>query len=399
MPPRLLTRDFNLLVAAHLLQALGWSTMLLLPLYLSFLGGSRATIGVVVASAAVGGLLLRPAVGWSLDRWGRKPTLVVGTIVMVIAMVGMALVTSVGPLIIGLRVLFGAGTGALFTGYFTLATDLIPASRRTEGIALFGISGLVPLAVNPLAEQLGVSGADIRWFLPAMGGLLLLSLIPLAMVREGTTHRSTTPLSLRYVLAELRRPVLWPVWVATMVFASLVVLFMSFASVTAQSRGIGSPASFWWTYAVGAIAVRLFGARLPDRLGPHNLVIPALGIEVAGALLLASAHDATLFQLAGLLGGFGHGIGFPVLTSQVATRVPDSVRGSAMAMFTGLWDVSFLAAPPILGLAADRWGDAAMFSGSATLALIALTLWVIVEHRLGREPEVEAVHGANSRIS
>ena len=38
---RLLTRDFNLLVVAHLLQAVGWSSMLLLPLYLSALGGTR----------------------------------------------------------------------------------------------------------------------------------------------------------------------------------------------------------------------------------------------------------------------------------------------------------------------------------------------------------------------
>ncbi len=360
--------------------------MLLLPLYLTFLGGSRATVGVVMASAAFGGLLLRPAVGVSLDRWGRKPTLVVGTLVMVVAMVGMAMVTSVGPLIIGLRVLFGAGTGALFTGYFTLATDLIPSSRRTEGIALFGISGLVPLAVNPLAEQLGVGGADIRWFLAAMGGVLLLSLVPLALVTESRSYRPAKPLALREILAELRRPALWPAWLATLVFATLVVLFMAFASVTAQARGIANPASFWWTYALGAIGIRVFGARMPDRLGPRNLVAPALGIEIAGVLVLAAAHDSTGFQLAGLLGGLGHGIGFPVLTSQVATRVPDSVRGSAMAMFTGLWDVGFLAAPPILGLAADRWGDATMLAGSATVAVAALALWSVVEHRLGGRP-------------
>ncbi|MCO4761054.1 MAG: MFS transporter [Myxococcales bacterium] len=381
--PRLLTRDFNLLVAAHLLQAVGWSTMLLLPLYLAFLGGSRLAIGVVMASAAVGGLLLRPAVGWSLDRWGRKPTLVVGTLTMVVAMVGMALVDSVGALIIGLRVVFGAGTGALFTGYFTLATDLIPDSRRTEGIALFGISGLVPLAINPLSEVAGVSGSDIRWFLPVMGGLLLLSLVPLAMVNESKDFRLPSPPPWRAVLAELRRPALWPAWLATLVFASMVVLFMSFASVTAQARGLSNPSSFWFTYALGAVGIRLFGARMPDRLGPANLVIPALGIEVAGALVLATATDASTFQLAGLLGGLGHGIGFPVLTSQVATRAPAHLRGSALALFTGLWDLSFLATPPLLGLVADRWGDSTMLSGTATFALIAMGLWVLMEHRLG----------------
>lgn len=381
---RLLTRDFNLLVLAHLLQAVGWSTMLLLPLYLSALGGSRAAIGTVMAAAAVGGIALRPVVGVALDRWGRKPTIGVGTVVMVLAMAGMALVDRVGPLIVGLRVVFGAGTGALFTGYFTLATDLIPASRRTEGIALFGISGLVPLAVNPLAERLGVVGTDIRWFLAAMSGVLLLSLLPLRAVRERPRPPVGEGPGLRDVLAGLRRRSLWPAWLATVVFASLVVLYMAFASVTAEARGLGHPASFWWTYALGAIAVRLFGARMPDRVGPSNLVVPALGIEIAGVLVLAGAHDAAHLQLAGLLGGVGHGIGFPVLTSQVATRVPETMRGAALSLFTGLWDVSFLLAPPALGLVADRHGDAAMLTGAALVAVVALALWALLEHREGR---------------
>ena len=65
-------------------------------------------------------------------------------------------------------------------------------------------------------------------------------------------------------------------WLATVVFAGLVGVFMAFATVTAQSRGVANPAWLWFTYAAGAIGVRLLGAWVPDRIGPANLIAPAV---------------------------------------------------------------------------------------------------------------------------
>lgn len=146
--PPLVTKSFLLLVLGHFLQGLGWSSMLLLPLYLDHLHASRAEVGAIMAMASVGGLTARPLVAWALDRVGRRPTLLAGTALMSLGMVLLALATDVGPLVYGVRLLFGLGQGAVFTGYFTVAADLVPEARRTEGLALFGLSGLVPLAIT-----------------------------------------------------------------------------------------------------------------------------------------------------------------------------------------------------------------------------------------------------------
>ena len=53
-------------------------------------------------------------------------------------------------------------------------------------------------------------------------------------------------------------------------------------------------------------------------------------------MALASAHTDQGFLIGGLLCGIGHGYCFPVLTSQVVTRAPDNMRGTALALFTGL---------------------------------------------------------------
>src|SRR5262245_1430759 len=112
--------------------------MLLLPLYLAFLGASRTEIATIMAMAAIGSVVSRPISAWALDAAGRKKTLVIGTFVMVLPMLGFGFVTEVSWLAYVLRLIMGAGVGALWTGYFTFATDLIPIPRRTEGIALFG---------------------------------------------------------------------------------------------------------------------------------------------------------------------------------------------------------------------------------------------------------------------
>ncbi|MCB9681680.1 MAG: MFS transporter [Alphaproteobacteria bacterium] len=377
-------------MGAHFLQALGFSSMVLLPPYLETLGADRSTIGAVMATAAVGGLVTRPIVGWALDRVGRKPTLTAGTLLLVAGMLLLGGVDRVGPLVIVARLLAGAGVGTLFTGYFTLASDLVPEARRTEGLALFGVSGLVPLVVNPLATRLGVDASGVRWFLPLVGGAILLSLLLLRGVPEVRAHAAQARPSLAEVGAALRRRGLWSVWVADAVFSSLVATFMAFCLVVAGRAGIPQAADLWFAYALGASGVRLLGATLPSRLGPSRVLAAALLCYVGAIALLGASADRATLLASGLLAGVGHGYAFPVLTAQVVTRAPLALRGSAMSMFTGLWDTTKLLAPPALGLAADRWGDGVMLDVAAAAALGGCVVWAALEVGVASLPESQA---------
>jgi len=378
---RLMTRAFVFLIIGHFLQALGYSSMLILPLYLDHLGASYAQIGGIMAVASIGGLACRPLVGWALDRIGRKPVVVIGTLFLATSMGLIYFVRDLGILIYVVRIIFGIGIGALFTGYFTFATDLIPPSRRTEGLALFGISGLIPLVINPLTGELGISGPDLAWFYPLLGGIILTSLLAVAPVPEPERTPPPEPVTVKNVFQYLSNRRLAPVWLATIVFAGLVAMFMVFVAVVAKRRGLGNPAGFWLTYAACAIFVRAFGARLPDRLGTHNLVAPALAVMAIGALIAAGAWNNTAFLVAGAFSGLGHGYCFPVLSSQVASRIPEHLRGAGFAMFTALWEVSALIFKPLFGALADGFSDGVMFASGALMAVVGLAAWVVVEHR------------------
>lgn len=379
----LITAPFMLLVTGHLIQALGYSSTPLLPLYLGHLEATHSQIGVILAMGSIGGLLLRPVVGWALDAWGRKPTLIVGTLMLVLGMAMIGGVDRIGPLIYIARLIVGVGIGALFTGYFTFATDLIPASRRTEGIALFGVSGLLPLAINPFLGKAGFEVSELRWFFVGLAGVIALSLVALMLLREPERVGSSEPVKLAAVGRALTERALWPVWLATLLFAGLVSLYMAFATLTATARGIDNAGVLWLTYAGGAISVRLFGARLPDRVGPANMVAPALALYVVAMVVTASASHWVAFTAAGALAGLSHGYCFPVLTSQVVTRSPERLRGSALAMFTALWEVAALGLTPAFGMIADAGGDALMFVSAALVGVVGLMMWAPLEHRFG----------------
>ncbi len=367
---------------AQLLQALGYASMLLLPLYLDYLGANRTEIGLVMSISGLGGLAIRPLVAWALDRTGRKPTLYIGTFVVVLSFLGIGLIDQMGWQIYALRIVMGAGLATLFTGYFTFASDLVPTSRRAEGLALFGIAGLIPMVVNPLSNRLGVDPPALQWFIPAVGLVIGASVFFLLPIREPADTMKRKPLPLRETLVALKARPLWPVWWATIVFASLVAVFMAFVNVTAEARGLSDPTIAWFSYAGGAVMVRALGATLPERVGLSRVLGPALLSYVIAMAVVSQAQTTPGFVLAGALAGFGHGYCFPVLAAQTVTRTPDNLRGAAMSVYTALWDFVKLLIVPVLGLIADHWGDATMLGGTSLVALLGLFLWAGLEAKL-----------------
>ena len=380
-PTRLVTRPFVFITLAHLLQGLGYSSMLLLPLFLNHLEASRSEIGLIMASAGVGGLLLRPVVGWALDRVGRKPVIFAGTACTAAGMGLIGLVDAIGPLIYGIRFLIGIGVGAMFASYFALASDVVPEDRRTEGIALFGISGLLPLMVNPFAASMGVGGAEVGTFIPSVALVMLSSLVFLAFVPERRAPRTAQGSENGGFWRAVSAPQLRSVWTATIAFASLVSIFFVFATVTAESFGLARPSEIWFGYALAAASVRLFGAKLPDKLGTHNMVTPAIGLYILACVVIAGAENESAFHVAAVLAGMSHGYTFPVLVSQVVSRVPEENRGSSLAFYTGLWDVCGLCIAPLAGSYADALGDDILFVTAAILGTVLLCLWAWLEHK------------------
>lgn len=352
------------------------------PRYLEDLGASTTEIGVVVASTALAAIAIRPALGRVMDRRGRRPVILAGSAVHLLALVLYPTIDSIGPWLYTVRVLHGLGEALTFASIFTYAADLVPEGRRAQGLALFGVSGMLPIAVGGILGDALLSRGDFDAVFTAaiiLGAVALLLAIPLresAAPAPDSTRISFT--------ASLTQRDLLPLWWVTLVFSFALTAYFTFLRTFVDTTGVGSVGTFFGAYAGTAITLRLVAGWVPDRLGLTRVLYPSMILFAAGLVVISSARSGGAIAFAGVLCGAGHGYGFPILYALSFGRALEGSRGSASAIFTGLFDMGALVGAPVLG-AIVAWLDyPAMFRIAAVWVLGGLTWFALWERSLAR---------------
>lgn len=369
---RVITRDFSLIWMASFSEGLSWSLFIHLPGFLDDLGASEVEIGLIFGISALAAVLIRPIVGRALDRLGRKPVIHFGNVLNVISILLYLTVTAITPWLYLVRIVHGIALAILFSALFTYGADVVPESRRTEGLALFGVSGLLPIAVAGVVGDiiLNVAGFDELFLTAAVfAALALLLALPLKERKPGRTAGNEP----KGFLAIVRLRHLRPLWWMAGGFAFVVTGYFTFLRTFVDETGIGTVGLFFGAYGITAVLLRVFLGWLPDRVGAKRVLYPAMGSLAAGFLVLAAASTGAHVAIAGVLAGVGHGFGFPIFSAMVATRAPIEDRGSAMSFFTALFDFGILVGGPILGAIITVLGYPSMFAFSGLL-IVAVTV-------------------------
>ncbi|NOY56647.1 MAG: MFS transporter [Actinobacteria bacterium] len=378
--PKLLTRRFTLAWLANLSQAMAWALFIHFPGFLLGLGASEVEIGLLIGLTALASVVVRPWVGRAMDVYGRRPVIIVGNLGNIATLTLYLTVTGLGPWIYVVQILHGFATALLFTSLFTYGADQVPSARRTEGLALFGVSGLLPIALGGLLGDIILgAGPFTHLFLTALGfaGFALLLSLPLHDAPRGTS------VPLRF-WASVTAPDLQPLWWLTFVFAVALTAYFTFLKTFVVETGIGSVGAFFAAYSGIAIALRLFAGSLPDRVGQMKVLYPALASATIGFVVLALAGSGTAVVVAGLLCGTGHAYAFPIMLALVVTRSRKADRGSAIAIFTGLFDLGALIGAPALGAAIHFGSYQTMFFTAAAWTLLGTAVFAHWDRRRER---------------
>lgn len=381
---RLLTAPFAGVWAANLLQGMSFFLFIHLPRFLVDLGAGEVTIGSIVAVTAVVAIVARPPIGSALDRRGRRTVVVAGALLNVVATGAYLTISTLGPWLVVVRVVHGVAEATLFTAIFTIGADLVPASRRTEGLALFGVSGLLPVALGGLLGDVilsrgGIDDVFVTSCLFAVAALALVSVLPMA---DGERDVAAPGGFVRV----LRAPDLRPVWLFTTAFSLALAAYFVFIAVYVDVSGAGSVGAFFGAYVATAVGLRFAFAWVPERVGERRVLLPSACALAVGLVVLASFPTTIGVVVAGVLCGASHGYVFPILFSQTVTRAGEADRGSAMALFSALFDVGTLIGGPVLGLVVARAGYATMFMVAAAVVLAAT-----VVHAVWDRPTVHGV--------
>jgi MFS family permease len=267
-------------------------------------------------------------------------------------------------------------------------TDVVPASRRAEGLSYWGFASITAVAVAP---SLGL------WVFEYGGWTLLciettvLNLVMAAIAWSlpvDVPRPRTTPTRLQD-LVEWR------------VMALGVTLFLysfsyggitSFAAIHAEQQGVTPKALYFTAFAIAIIVTRPFISRYADQVGHRRVVFPCLAAVVAGVALLAVATTRTGFLISAFVFGTGFGSAYPIFVAHLMKRVDQNRRGATFGALIGAFDTGIGTGSIAMGWMAEHYGLPRAFGVAAALAALSVPYYLWAEARFTSRAERAADH-------
>lgn len=350
-------------------------------------GGAEAAVGLAFAAFGFGLLAVRPWAAWLIDRFGRRPVIVVSTIVAAasqLAYVGAAQHSL--ALLLAARFMTGVGGSGLYVALATVATELPRPQRRSAVFSIFSACSFIGFAIGPLLGE-GLYqryGFNAVYYVAAT--IAVLPAILAFWLRETRPDDAEPKLgSLRTLLD----PIGSRLGLATM---AVVVSFMSFnAFVTDWSQELGAVSAQWviFTFSVTALLCRLGSGGILDgdriRVGTVALTVMIAGVALQGL----ATSQGWLYPAAVLLAA-GMSFMVPLLILIGADVAPARDRARVVATIAFFNDMGSSFALPVLGFVAEEVGFRWMYAVVTGLAIGALVYF--------RSPAIAAlVHAGQSQ--
>ncbi|MEM8619909.1 MAG: MFS transporter [Actinomycetota bacterium] len=376
--PRLFTAPFVIVTTAAALFFVYIGMLIpMVPLLVEGpLEGGEFGIGLTVAAFAVSAIAVRPWIGQFADRFGRRNLIILGCLVAA-AGGGLSGQVDLLPALLVLRGLTGIGEAAVFVGAATLIADLSPPDRRAESASYFSVAAFGGFGVGPVIGEWVLRDDQFeRAF--AIAALFALSAALVAAFLPKRVPRTEPSTARRRGLARWLHPA--AVWTG-LVFACAVVAFTSFTAFLpdySRTVGFSGAGALFATYSGVTVLVRVFGARLPERIGPRRMVTIGLGSLIVGMLTLALVPYVPALWIASAVMGLGIAFNYPSLMALTVNRVSEDERAAAVSSFTMFFEIGSVAGGLSIGALAQVVGKQNSFFAGALIA--AIGLWVLHTH-------------------
>ena len=350
----------------------------LLPLYLSdTYGADKQVIGLVLSGYALAALCIRPFSGFFVDSFPRKMMLLIFYF-LTAAFFGGYLVAGSLTTFAVFRMLHGAPFGATGVSLSTVAIDVLPSSRRAEGIGYYGLSNNIATAISPGVAMFlfaKYESYEMLFWLALICSVLGIIVVSTIHVRERVLEIDKQPISLdRFLMLKGWAPFLV---IFTVAFAYSVV--STYVAIYGRDElGItGGTGLFFTLFAIGLIVSRLTGSRsLRKGLILRNASL-GIVVSISGFVIFAAVHNPIGYYLAPLVIGLGNGHLWPAFQMIFINMAPHSQRGTANSTLLTSWDLGMGAGMLLGGTLAEHFGYHLAFWGGVMLYALGVLFYFV----------------------
>lgn len=352
---KVMTTNFLLYFAFYLLTPL-------LPLYLSeTFGATKDTIGIVLSGYTVAALIVRPFCGYVVDSFSRKKVLMLCLSGFVVFFAGYIAAGTILMFAI-CRTLHGGPFGAVTVANSTCAIDVLPSSRRNEGIGLYGLSNNFAMAIAPsigiYLHNMVDSYMILFWiaFVVAISAVLIAWTIRLP---EKDIIRNKEKLSLdRFFLTRA-----WLLAINIAMFGFCWGVLSNYLAIYSKEvlSITGGTGTYFALLSMGLFCSRLQGRKALSQGKLTQNAAEGMLISLVGFTLFVAIPHPVAYYLSAILIGLGNGHLYPAFLNMFVHVARHDQRGTANSSILTGWDLGFGIGCLLGGIVAEHFGYTATF--------------------------------------
>ncbi|MGS2779226.1 MFS transporter [Robertmurraya sp. GLU-23] len=373
---RLWTKPFILMTVSMLFLFTGFYMLLpTLPLFIKHIGGSESQVGLVVGAFMLSAVILRPIIGGLLDRYGRRPFILWGLLIFTLAMYFYSWVGGVFVLL-GLRILQGFSWAVSTTAIFTAITDIIPSTRRGEGMGWFSTAMTLAMAIGPMCGIWITQNISYQalFFISVVLSVVALLLMFGAKIpfQPKKTGMQKIELFEKTVL-----PITICVFFLNVAYGGITAFVPLFTNSLAFNSG-----AFFMVYAATLVLSRPIAGKLSDQHGEKYVIIPALGMTIIALISLSLAEGLIGILVSAVLYGIGFGSASPAIQAATVRLARPDRKGIANASLLTATDLGIGLGSIMLGWISQYTSYSVLFIVSAVSVGCALVVFRFYVNRL-----------------
>ena len=354
----------------------------LLPIYLdSQFAADKDMIGLVLSGYVLAALFVRPFSGFVVDTFDRKRVLMLCFFFFFICFAGYI---GAGTLLMFavVRTLHGLPFGASTVANSTVAIDVLPSSRRNEGIGYYGLSNNLAMAIAPSA---GI------WIYGMTGNFSLLFWISLAVALGGFVCSTSVKLPKRRRVEGKPKMSLdhffltraWLLALNIMCFGLCWGVMSNYVAIYSKevigiTEGTGL---FFALLSIGLFTSRLYGQKGLRKGRLAENAIEGAAISAVGFTLFAMVEQEWAFYLSAILVGLGNGRMYPAFLNMFVAMARHDQRGTANSSILTSWDIGMGIGILAGGVLVEYTGYASAFWFTAASQIAGLLLVVFFTRR------------------
>ena len=370
-------RNFSLIIASSFLFFCNFSSFFLLPLFIKSLGGNERNIGFVMGSFGITSIGSIPLVSYLLDKYGRRKFLMLGSLVMSFSSFGFLFIKDLSPLLYVFRLFQGIGFAFFFTSSATAAVDVIPESRRGQGLGIFGAFLILTYAVGPSIGEFVINKFGFSLFFIITSSFSLVATFVVFPTRDVEFEKATDTSALRFFYVAFSRRYL-VLLLTNIIAASGFGSVLYFIAVYLNSKGL-NVSYFFVSYTITVAALRILGGRISDVFGRKGVASPSLFLFSLAIASVALINSVYMIVLVSVLFSIGYGMLYPTLSALVVDKSWPDERGKAMGAYNASFSMGVNFPTFAFGIIARNWGFVDMYLISAFIVFLGFMIFTFLE--------------------